>query len=150
MKSLKYALCALLMVLLAGTAFAQVTGSQSGNISQINAIPAANGATTLYNVSVVMIVPSPSSSAAQQSSQVAQWYKDCNNDQACVFQKAQAYYSADKSYQFTETYLQNVPVSVAYFAQGKWIPIPACTNILTNIQGPALPQVAGAPTQYIY
>ena len=39
---------------------------------------------------------------------------------------------------------------MSYFAQGKWIVIPTCTNILTDTQGAALPQVAGSPTQYTY
>src|SRR5271157_1270559 len=139
MKALKYALCALMMILLAGTAFADVVGSQSGNVSQINAIPAANGQTTLYNISVVMIVPSAGSvTTAQQNAQFQSWLTQCKGSsdvQTCLKNLELAQYGSDKSYQFTETYLQNVPVSVAYFVQGQWIPIPTCTNILTNIQG---------------
>ena len=89
MKALKYALCALLMIMLAGTAFAQAVGT----VSQVISTPATNGQTTLYNISVLTFVPSTASAA----SPVAQWYKDCNNDQSCVNQKAQAYYATIKT-----------------------------------------------------
>jgi hypothetical protein len=146
MKELKYALCALLMILLAGTAFAQQS-CQLEKDSQVLVTSAAPGQDTLLNISVLTFQSSATSGGPSKSDLVAQWYKECNNDVACVTQKAQEASSTDTSYKVTVESLKDARIVVSYSANGQYNEI---CNELTNKQGAALPQIAGAPVQYVY
>jgi hypothetical protein len=152
MKALKYALCAMLMILLAGTAFAQSGGLSCPleKDSQVIVTPASDAVDTTLNLSVMTFQPATSQSGLNGRDVVSQWAKDCNGDAKCINQKAVEYNAASKSYQFTFDSLQGAKISVYYFTGGTWVAIPACQNLPAETPGIGYKPGATAPVPYAY
>ena len=150
MKYTKFALGALIMLVLAMTAFAQTTTAPLQKTGQV-VVQVSDQQPMLLNISVLAIGPTTTAAGAQESDVVAQFAQQCAGNWTCIAAKSSQSNALSKSYQFSTSSLAGANISVFYFTTGQWVLVPGCENLATNTATTtSLPSPAGPVSFTLY
>jgi len=150
---MRFALCALVLVFLAATAFAAsgTISCQLENESQVSIAAASDSQPELINISVLVFNPAVSAGGTSSADVWQGIIRQCAGDQTCMAKKSLEYDKVSTSYRFVPTTLPNAPVTVYYYSGGQWLTVPGCENLRTDstLQG-TMTSPTGVPQSYTY
>jgi len=156
MNAIRFALCAMVFVLLAGTAFAQAQAScASPKESQLELAPVSDTQPTMLKITLLAF---EHASVAQGTNPTAQWAADCQKDSqgltlnACILKKNSEYNADPKNaqHQFKYEGIPDATVTVFQYLGGKRIAVQGCQDIPISTSEQGMQKVGGIDTPFTY